>query len=124
MNKEWHGQAVSKKYLTVLLNGPHPKFPRDVVFSNLEGGGSNKMQPYAKLMRYLHEGPCSGSQFLRVQKALSGESRGRQQALMRLKELWRRKREGHTLGIEQRHKNTSSSDATSCDLQALVEDPK
>ena len=77
MNKERHGTAVSIKYLTVLLNGPQPKFPHAVVFSNLEGGGSNKMQPCAKLVRYLHEGPCSGSQFLRVQKALSGESRRR-----------------------------------------------
>ena len=43
MNKEWHEPAVSIKYLTVLLNGPHAKIPHDAAFSNLEGGGSNEM---------------------------------------------------------------------------------
>ena len=57
MNKDWRGPAVSIKYLTVLLNGPRPKFPHDTLFSNLEGGGSNKMQPCAKLMSYPHQGP-------------------------------------------------------------------
>ena len=30
---------------------------------------------------------------------------------------------GQALGIEQRHRNISWSDSTSCDLRALVEDP-
>ena len=42
---------------------------------------------------------------------------------MRRKELWRRKREGHTLRIEQRHKNASSSDIPIAICEPLLKTP-